>query len=367
MNFIPHVFALALAASALFPVASAKTHFEQSVYLYNTAYDPDLNGRGGAGTGKWEKYRQWLGVASLGAEADPGYSDWYDCCQHVGWNSPWAAMQQRKGTALPTVILGIGQMPWDPEKNATWEQKLAWENKQWQLEADKDPVLMDHFANYAKEVTSLGFKKVVIRLGYEFDGGWNPFGNLNVMKNMPGNYISTWRNIVNVMRANDPNHLLTFCWNPTDAMVQVDSRTFYPGDEWVDYIAIDTYDFAYNNLYPVGTTEPTQEQRDRVWFTAELPRINKFADFARMHKKPMIIGEWGLWQLNDKSHPSGGDNTSYIQRMFDWMSDPSNNVAIECYFESPADGNSSLSGVFGKTTFPNSAALYQKLFSDCSK
>ena len=36
-------------------------------------------------------------------------------------------------------------------------------------------------------------------------------------------------------------------------------------------------------------------------------------------------------------------------------------MAIACYFEAPADGNSSLSGIFGPTTFPKSAALYKKL------
>lgn len=76
-------------------------------------------------------------------------------------------------------------MPSDPNSNHSWDQKMAWENATWKAEANNDPTIMGYFANYAKEVNSLGFKKVVIRLGYEFDGGWNPFGNLNVMSNMP--------------------------------------------------------------------------------------------------------------------------------------------------------------------------------------
>ncbi|BDI32439.1 hypothetical protein CCAX7_44900 [Capsulimonas corticalis] len=361
--------ACALGIAALLPAskpAAAATSFEQSVYLYNQAYDLNLNGPAGQGTGNWGSYRSWLGVANLGAEADPGWGpgDWYDCCQHVNWNSPWSTMQQRYGANLPTVILGMGQMPADPNGNDSWNQKLAWEDATWQAEANNDPTIMSYFANYAQEVNSLGFKKVIVRLGYEFDGGWNPFGNLNVMSNMPNNYIAAWRNIVNTMRANDPNHLIKFCWNPTDGNVQVWAPNFYPGDAYVDYIGIDTYDYAYGGVYPVGTTQPTQAQRDSAWFNSELPRINVFADLARTHGKPMVIGEWGLWQLNDGSHPSGGDNTSYLQRMYNWMSDPNNHVAAECYFEAPADGNSSLSGIFGATTFPKSAALYKQLFGD---
>ncbi len=344
--------------------ASAATRFEQSAYLYTQAYDTDLSGSGGQGTGNWGTYRTWLGVANLGAESDPGWGNWWDCCQHVSWNSPWAAQQQRKGANLPTVILGMGQMPFDPNTNDTWAQKLAWEDQQWQLEANNDPTTMGYFANYAREVNSLGFKKVVIRLGYEFDGGWDPYGNLNSMSNMPNNYIAAWRNIVNTIRANDSGGIIKFCWNPTDANVQVTSANYYPGDAYVDYIGFDEYDFAYGGVYPVGTSQPTQAQRDAAWSNVELPRINAMANLGRAHGKPLIVGEWGLWQLNDGSHPSGGDNTSYIQRMYTWMSDPSNNVAIECYFEAPSDGNSSLSGIFGPTTFPNSAALYKQLFSD---
>jgi len=346
--------------------AHAKTRFEQSVYLYNQAYDANLNGSAGTGTGNWGKYRSWLGASNLGAEADPGWGpgNWYDCCQHVNWNAPWSTMQQRYEASLPTVILGMGQMPGDPNGNDSWNQKLAWEDQQWQLEAKNDPTTMAYFANYAREVNSLGFKKVIIRLGYEFDGGWNPFGNLNVMSNMPNNYIGAWHNIIKTMRANDSKGIIKFCWNPTDSNVQVYTPNFYPGDDYVDYIGFDTYDYAYKGLYPVAATQPTQAQRDAAWFGSELPRINALADFARTHSKPVVVGEWGLWQLGDGSHPSGGDNTSYIQRMYNWLSDPANNVAAACYFESPADGNSSLSGVFGATTFPNSAALYKRLFSD---
>ena len=343
---------------------AGKKPFEQSVYLYTQAYDKDLRGSAGQGTGNYLKYKKWLGSANLGIESDPGWGpgDWYDCAQHVNWNEPWAQMQKRYGANLPTVILGMGQMPSDPNGNDSWNQKLAWEDSQWKLEAANDPTLMAYFAQFAKEVDSLGFKKVVIRLGYEFDGGWNPFGNLNVMSDMPHNYIESWKNIVTTMRANDPKHVIQFCWNPTDGNVQVTQENYYPGDQYTDYVGIDEYDFAYGGLYPVSKSEPTQAQRDAAWTSAELPRLNRFADLARIHKKPMIIGEWGLWQLNDQSHPSGGDNTSYIQRMHNWMADSKNNVAIECYFEAPSDGNSSLSGTFGPTTFPKSSLLYTKIF-----
>lgn len=363
-------FAQAAAPKASAARASAPLPFEESVYLYNLAYDTNLKSSAGNGTGNWGKYRAWLGATNLGAESDPGWGpgDWWDCAQHVNWGAPWGAMQRRYGGGLPTVILGLGQMPSDPSGSDSWNQKLAWEDATWQKEAANDPTIMGYFANYAKEVDSLGFGKVIIRLGYEFDGGWNPFGNLNVMSNMPANYVKAWQNIVTTMRANDPKHVIKgFFWNPTDGNVQIQSASFYPGDAYVDYVGIDTYDVAYGGAYPVSPSQPTQAQQAAAWTNTILPRINGYADLARAHGKPMVIGEWGLWQLNDKWHPSGGDDPSYIQHMYDWMRDPKNNVAVECYFEAPADGDSSLAGVFHPTSFPNAANQFLKLFGSGGK
>jgi len=357
--------------------ARAADPFLPGAYLWTQAYDGDLKGSAGGGNGDWRAYKSWLGVPALAVESDTawGPGDWYDCCQHVNWNAPWGTMQQRQGRALPIVLLGIGQMPSDPNGNDTWEQKLAWENKTWQREADNDPEIMAYFATYAQELDKGSggfgaFRSVIIRLGYEFDGGWNPFGNLNVMSKMPGNYIAAWRNIVKTMRANDPKHVIKgFLWNPTDGNVQVNTADYYPGDDWVDFIGFDEYDFGYNGDYKVSTAQPTQAQQDAAWRDMELPRINRFADLSRAHgNKPLIVGEWGLWQLGDKSHPSGGDNPSYIRRMHDWMADPKNHVYLEVYFETPADGVSQLwpggknSAWRHGTTFPKSAALYRKLF-----
>ena len=347
----------------------AKHTFQRAAYLWTQAYDTDLSGSAGPGRGDWLAYKgsDWLNLPQLGVEVDPGWGagDWYNCCQHVGWNAPWAKMQQRYGAALPNVVLSIGQMPWDPDTSHTWEQKMAWENATWKAEAANDPVLMGYFANYAKEVNDLGFKSVIIRIGYEFDGGWNPFGNLNVMSDMPGNYIKAWQNIVTAMRKADTGHIIKgFFWNPTDGNVQIDQFAYYPGDDYVDFVGFDEYDFCYNGDYKVSPDQPTQAQQDAAWKNAELPRINKFADLARAHNKQIIIGEWGLWQLNDKWHPSGGDNPSYIQHMYDWMSDPANRVYMEVYFETPSDGNSQLWPRWGhdNTQYPKAAALYRKLF-----
>ena len=61
-----------------------------------------------------------------------------------------------------------------------------------------------------------------------------------------------------------------------------------------------------------------------------------WAALAKNHSKPFGIGEWGVW---DQSN-GGGDNPYYIQKMAEFLSNSSYNVAFHNYFDVFAwDGN----------------------------
>ena len=245
--------ALSLGASLLTSKSVlADTPFLQSAYLWTQATDTELGGNG-----DWIIYKAWLGLSRLGAESDPGgWGSWADTCE--GWNNDkWGDQQTKYGArVLPEILLRIGSMPYDSTPGATWEQKLKWEDKQWQLEAKNDPTVMQHFVNLGNHIVDWHYKSVIIRLDYEFDGGWNPYGNLNVMSDMPGNFIKSWQNIVTTVRktvkARDPKIKVKFLWNPTDSNVQVQSSKFYPGDAYVDYIGFYNYDSDYTGIYKSG-------------------------------------------------------------------------------------------------------------------
>lgn len=378
---------LALGLSALLPaaaLAASDTPFAQSAYLWTQATDADLSG-----SGDWSMYRAWLGISRLGAESDPGgWESWADTCE--GWNNNhWGEQQTRYTTrVLPDILLGIGTMPYDPTPGATWPQKLAWEDKQWQLEAANDPAVMQHFVNLGNHLVDWHYQSVIIRMDYEFDGGWDPYGNLNAMSNMPGNFIKSWQNIVRTVRsavaARDPKIKVRFLWNPTDSNVQVQSAKFYPGDAYVDYIGFDNYDSDYSGIYKPGV-QPDAATQQKAWTNSIRPRIQWFADFASAangdkrpggiagRSVPLIVGEWGLWQVAANGRGAGGDDPAYIQNMYDWMT--TRNVYMECYFETPADGVSTLwPGGYPKpgsgnhswgmagSPYPRSAAKYRQLF-----
>ncbi|MGI4788599.1 MAG: carbohydrate binding domain-containing protein [Janthinobacterium lividum] len=362
------------------------TPFIQSAYLWTQGTDTDLSG-----DGDWGMYKSWLGVPKLGAETDPGgWDSWANTTE--GWdNNHWGDQQTKVGTAvLPDILLGIGTMPYDTTQSDSWNQKMVWESQQWQNEASNDPATMAHFVNLGNHIVDWHYKSVIIRMDYEFDGGWDPYGNLNAMSNMPGNFIKAWQNIVTTVRKTvhdrDPNIKVKFLWNPTDANVQVSTAAYYPGDAYVDYIGFDNYDSDYSGIYKAGV-QPDAATEQAAWTNSVGKRVQWFADFASAadpgHRNgyvagrsvPLIVGEWGLWQVDPSGRPAGGDDPVYIQNMYDWMS--KNNVYMESYFETPSDGRSTLwpggypgigsgnrSWGTSGSPYPKSAALYRKLFGN---
>ena len=92
----------------------------------------------------------------------------------------------------------------------------------------------NHYSGY---VPSVAAKGVIVRLGYEFDGGWNPYGNLNVMSNVPNNYIQSWRNIVTTVCARHPNRVKDLCIGYPDKVRVSDLTSVALGSGFV-YLAV---------------------------------------------------------------------------------------------------------------------------------
>jgi hypothetical protein len=79
------------------------------------------------------------------------------------------------------------------------------------------------------------------------------------------------------------------------------------------------------------------------------------------HGKPFSIPEWGVVARTD-GH-GGGDNPYYIQKMFEFISDPANYVQFSVLFDFNApEANYHLSGLDGVTAFPQAAAKFRELF-----
>lgn len=124
-------------------------------------------------------------------------------------------------------------------------------------------------------------KPVYLRIGYEFDGGWNA-GYEN-----QANYIAAFRRIVDGLRkAGAPK--VEYVWQsaafPLDILNDggyTDIRQWYPGDDYVDWMGI--------SLFMALDEEPAVETRFPPPTARKL--VGKVLEFARERGKLVFIGE----------------------------------------------------------------------------
>jgi Glycosyl hydrolase family 26 len=157
----------------------------------------------------------------------------------------------------------------------------------------------------------------IIRLGWEFNGGWFPWA----AKGQQANFIAYWHNIVTAMRS-VPGAAFRFEWNPTVGDLGVgDLATYYPGNAYVDFIGLDVYDTAWAS-YP-----GEQAQFDKI--KTEPFGLNWLSSFAAQQNKPIVLPEWGLgWGASAPNsaavtdpgkQTSGGDDPGFIIDVASWV------------------------------------------------
>ncbi|GAA3620361.1 hypothetical protein GCM10022223_41580 [Kineosporia mesophila] len=213
-----------------------------------------------------------------------------------------------------------------------------------------------YFKTLAKNLVAAGQGDAILRLGWEFNlsaSRWHP--------DTKANFINYWQHIVKAMRSVPGTDNLAFDWNPNIGGEVYDSTNYYPGNAYVDYIGIDTYDISWvEGSYPFPSScgaACKQERREAAWESTLNGTfgLNFWSDFAKSKGKPMALPEWGLWERPD-GH-GGGDNAYYIQQMLDFIYDPSNNVGYQSYFEF----NVGSSGTHMLETHTTAGAQFKKL------
>lgn len=144
--------------------------------------------------------------------------------------------------------------------------------------------------------------KLYIRLAHEMNGDWYPWS-----KN-PGAYKKMWRHvrkkIVNRSGVNRRNVQFIFCANSDDTTGNR-IEEFYPGDEHVDWVAVDGYNFG--------------SKRD--WSSWRSPG-ETFNDMLRRVRnvsggKPVVIPETGTTAEKNGSMRRGAKN-AWIHNLYEW-------------------------------------------------
>ncbi|MEM7135792.1 MAG: glycosyl hydrolase [Myxococcota bacterium] len=167
-------------------------------------------------------------------------------------------------SAMHSAVWMVGT--WDVAKNAAW--------------GAYDDVIRG-FSRWAKNVDA----PIYLRIGYEFDG---PHNELE-----PSDYVRAYQRFVDITREEGVDNV-AFVWHSyaSEPYKGYPVESWYPGDDYVDWVAVSMFGHLYG-------PEPG-------------PNADAVFDFARSHKKPMMIAEaspvrgimaddldsWNTWFVN---------------------------------------------------------------------
>jgi beta-mannanase len=136
-------------------------------------------------------------------------------------------------------------------------------------------------------------KTLYLRPMHEMNGNWSPWG-AGVNGNTPAEYIAAWRHIVTIFRQEGARNV-RWVWSPNVVAGGVASfDPFYPGDQWVDWVALDGYNW--------GTTQPWTQ-----WQSLAETFGTSYRLLAALTSKPMLIAETASAEL-------GGDKAAWISQ-----------------------------------------------------
>ena len=220
----------------------------------------------------------------------------------------------------------------NPARNVVWSMPLTVKGTPL---ADVAEGLHDAAFEAAARAISEAQPKAIIRLGWEM----NLDSTAWFAKGQEADYIRAFRRVVAIFRRYSSDFKIDWCpgWGPQEMPADLT----YPGDDVVDYVGLDVYDFKY---------EGSPEERWEKFYLKGPFGLEWHRDFAAKHGKPMTYPEWGVGNF--------GDNPYFIQQMHNWFVQNQHDIAYAAYFN--VDGLWPTQ--IDNKRFPRSQKLFRKLF-----
>jgi glycosyl hydrolase family 26 len=133
---------------------------------------------------------------------------------------------------------------------------------------------------------------LMIRFAHEMNGTWYPWAGSNTS---PETFIAAWKHVVSIFRSEGATNV-EWVWSPN---VQEGSKypisPYFPGDEWVDYVGLDGYNWGTNN--------------GEHWQSLQEVFAFSYSIVTQLSSKPVIISEVS-------SSEAGGDKAAWIRSGF---------------------------------------------------
>lgn len=199
-----------------------------------------------------------------------------------------------------------------------------------------------HQAIANKIKTSMGGRRIYLRIGHEADEGypWSYTGHDGDGQPNPANpaeYKAAWRRIAQIYKDTVPNSKIV--WNVLKNTRQK-VTDYYPGDDIVDIISIDVYDNGSGG-YCNSATSPGWINFCRGDYnpaTGVSKGIGGILEFAKSHGKKIAVDEWGA---TNKTHlaTDGANNSFFVQGMYDFFAANAAYIEYESYYNRAGGGD----------------------------
>jgi hypothetical protein len=261
----------------------------------------------------------WRGARADVAVTWPARASWADVVSSTWLYDRWKSSPQ-------TLVLGVPPIPEHAGASLAECAKGTYD-AQWRT--------------FGSNLKAAGLtERTIVRLGWEFNGDWYVWSARN-----PAQFAACWRKVVTAAESVAP--ALRWDWNVNrgPSPLGIDARKAYPGDAYVDYVGVDSYD----GFPAVKSASAWNHHVDGPF------GLRFWANFARAHDKKLSVPEWGVYPGTAWAGHNGGDNPYYIAKMFEFFRTHAGELAYESYFNEPA---SYYAGAL--TMNPKAAAEYRK-------
>jgi hypothetical protein len=135
---------------------------------------------------------------------------------------------------------------------------------------------------------------IYIRFAHEMNLPGKPW-SAGVDGNTPALFVAAWQHVVSIFRAAGATNV-KWVWSPNaDCGGSCPFAAYFPGDDWVDYVALDVYNFG--------------AVHDIAWESFAQLFASSYAAITQLSTRPVIVAETA-------SLEQGGDKATWITQAF---------------------------------------------------